>query len=93
MGKLQTLRTLRLSPNVRDMNLPHLLQDNSLLEFLHIDVWDKDHSNTLNQALNGPMPFKLRDIRVSGRAVKNLPNNFLQVSVAEVRDSGFESLF
>ncbi|XP_049797448.1 chaoptin [Schistocerca nitens] len=76
LGQMTSLRTLHVSPyrNVRQFNLPHLLQYNYGLKELHIHVYEE---TGLRDEMSGPLPFKLSNITVTGRALKTLPDDLL----------------
>ncbi|KAG8310793.1 hypothetical protein J6590_056630 [Homalodisca vitripennis] len=82
LGKMRILETLHISPtkNVRDFNLPELLQYNYGLHNLHIEMEDK---NSLNEEMHGEFPFKVRNITISGKQLRTLGNNILQKKVRD----------
>lgn len=75
------LRTLKLSVNgnVRDFNIPKILTHNDALENLYLQV---DNSQVdLSKEMQGLLPSKLNNITITGRALKFLSQNILQVRI------------
>lgn len=77
--KLHALRTLQMSvyPEVKKFNIPKLLQYNSGLRNLEIEV---EKETTLEKEMDGFLPFKLNNITFSGQGLKVLDNDLLDVS-------------
>ncbi|XP_067012092.2 chaoptin [Anabrus simplex] len=77
LNKMSALRTLHVSTyhQVSNLNLPTLVQANHALRNLHVEI----HSDEgLTQEMSGPLPHKVRNLTLSGYALRNLPDDVLQ---------------
>lgn len=80
-SKMYGLRTLKVTAysNVRDFNVPKMLSYNAGLENLLIEV--DDNGVEFGKEMYGPLPNKLDNITITGRALKYLTQYLLSVSV------------
>lgn len=74
------MKTLKLSlyRDLKNFNIPTLLRYNAGLRNLEIHV-EKETDGNLDKELQGELPPKLRNITFSGRGLKKLGLNILQV--------------
>lgn len=64
--------------------MPHLLQENHCLEHLHIEVYHQEGSS-LGEEMRGPFPAKLRNLTLTGRGLKSLAPNLIQVNFTALK--------
>ncbi|CAH0395861.1 unnamed protein product [Bemisia tabaci] len=77
LSKLSALKTLHISPykSIRDFNLPKILEQNTALRNLHVEV---THRTNLEAEMRGEFPPKLRNITLSGQFLQSLDSHILQ---------------
>ncbi|PSN49296.1 Chaoptin [Blattella germanica] len=77
LNMMNTLQTLKLSPykEVRDFNIPQIIQQNHGLRDLHLEAFEKQD---LEEEFSGSLPFKVRNITISGGGISNVPNNLFK---------------
>ncbi|CAH1114704.1 unnamed protein product [Psylliodes chrysocephalus] len=76
--KMYSLRTLKLDyfPNIKNFNIPTILERNTGLRNLEIHVESSTDDN-LNKEMSGELPFKLRNITFTGKGLKRLGGDVL----------------
>ncbi|RZF46767.1 hypothetical protein LSTR_LSTR002630 [Laodelphax striatellus] len=77
LSKLRVLNSLDISSysNIRDFNLPTVLQNSYGLRNLHMEIEGK---TSLSDEMYGEFPPKVRNITITGKELRTLGNNILQ---------------
>lgn len=76
MGSLRTLK-INFYKNVKNLNIPRLLQHNTGLKNLEIHM-DKETDNNLEHEMYGDFPPKLQNLTLTGRGLKKLGTRILE---------------
>ncbi|XP_050498519.1 chaoptin isoform X1 [Diabrotica virgifera virgifera] len=76
--KMYSLRTLEMDqfPNIKNLNIPSLLQFNTGLRNLEIHV-EAPTDDNLEKQMSGELPLKLRNITFTGKGLKKLGGDVL----------------
>ncbi|XP_069668870.1 chaoptin isoform X2 [Periplaneta americana] len=77
LNKMTSLRTLYMSPyeDVRDFNIPQVIEENAGLRNLHLHVLEK---TDLQEEMSGHLPTKVRNITISGPGLTSVPHNLFK---------------
>ncbi|PNF19529.1 hypothetical protein B7P43_G02180 [Cryptotermes secundus] len=77
LSRMASLRTLSLSPydHVHDYSVPEIIQQNTGLRNLHIQVLE---NTDLEKEMLGPLPYKVRNITLSGRGLTSVPHSLFK---------------
>ncbi|PNF19532.1 Chaoptin [Cryptotermes secundus] len=78
LSRMASLRTLSLSPydHVHDYSVPEIIQQNTGLRNLHIQVLE---NTDLEKEMLGPLPYKVRNITLSGRGLTSVPHSLFKL--------------
>jgi hypothetical protein len=84
LSKMTNLRTLKIGTfkDARDFNIPRIVKHNVALRNLYVEVDNREQD--IGDKMSGIFPTKLSAVYFSGKTLKSISNNVLQVPILQV---------